>query len=226
MINKRIFIFVLVSLSVFSFAQDRAGEYTLLKEQITKEREVLSVLYSTTGVDKDSVISLAQKFLFKKIVNDIFPAWYNTEWSFNGMTRLPGTGSIVCGYFVTTVLVDAGFLVPRVKWAQLPSEKMILKLNSEVKRFRGSTVEKIIEYIRTAGEGLYIVGLDIHVGFIVNDGSEISFVHSNYYRPEIGVMREKLTGKNPLADSKYRVIGRILHKDMVVKWLQGKAWEN
>ncbi|HPI36320.1 MAG TPA: hypothetical protein PK397_00125 [Ignavibacteriaceae bacterium] len=185
---------------------------------IETKRTELASIYSSAN-NKDSLLSAAQEFLFDKIVNEIFPAWYNTKWDFNGTTTIPQKGKIACGYFVTTILEHAGFKLPRVKWAQLASEAIILKLNKDVKKFRNRPVKEVIDYISTSGKGLYIVGLDIHVGFIVNDGEEISFVHSNYYKPEIGVMKESLEGNNPLADSKYRVIGKILHKTMVEKWI-------
>lgn len=184
----------------------------------------LSRSYFLDGSNKDSVITIAQGYLFEKIVDKIFPSWYNTKWSFNGTTTVPKKGSIACGYFVTTVLEDAGFKIPRVKWARLPSETMILKLNRNVKRFRQSSVDEAAAYIYSSGKGIYIIGLDVHVGFIVNDGVDIMFVHSNYYKPEVGVMKESLEGNNPLADSKYRVIGKILHKEMIEKWLKGQIW--
>lgn len=198
--------------------------YNEIITNIETRRIELASIYSFTN-NKDSLISVAQEFLFDKIVNEIFPAWYNTKWDFNGTTTIPQKGKIACGYFVTTVLEHAGFKLPRVKWAQLASEAIILKLNKDVKKFRNRPVKEVIDYISNSGKGLYIVGLDIHVGFIVNDGEEISFVHSNYYKPEIGVMKESLEGKNPLADSKYRVIGKILHQTMVEKWLPGKSLE-
>lgn len=194
--------------------------YENLKIEIESKRLDFLKLY-TSSENKDSILLLSEEFIFDIITNDIFNYWYNTKWDFNGTTTTPQKGSIACGYFVTTVLEHAGFKLPRVKWAQLDSETMILKLNSNVKRFSKRPVQEVINYIESSGKGLYLVGLDIHVGFIVNDGNEISFVHSNYYKPEIGVMKESLIGKNPLADSRYRVVGKILHKTMIEKWLLG-----
>jgi hypothetical protein len=77
----------------------------------------------------------------------------------------------------------------------------------------------VVSYIRTKGEGLYIVGLDCHVGYIYYRNGKMSFVHANYYRPKIGVMSELLIGYNPLNDSKYRVIGKIFDKEMVRNWI-------
>lgn len=42
------------------------------------------------------------------IIDSLMPCWYGTPWDFNGCTTEPGKGSIACGYFVSTVLRDAG----------------------------------------------------------------------------------------------------------------------
>lgn len=66
---------------------------------------------------------------------------------------------------------------------------------------------------------MYVVGLDNHTGFIFNDGEKTRFVHSNYYKADIGVMEQELDSNNPLKDSKYRVIGKILDDKMMEKWV-------
>jgi hypothetical protein len=71
---------------------------------------------------------------------------------------------------------------------------------------------------------LYIAGLDSHVGYIYKSGRKLRFVHSNYYYPEIGVMSEPLEGVNPLNDSEYRVIGKLLSAEMVKNWITGKEY--
>lgn len=81
-------------------------------------------------------------------------------------------------------------------------------------------MEKIAEYLQNSGDGTYIVGLDTHVGFVTVEGEEMRFVHSSYYGPERKVVSETITGKNPLADSKYRVFGKIFSDEMLIKWLK------
>lgn len=74
------------------------------------------------------------------------------------------------------------------------------------------------------GDGLYLVGLDCHVGFIIVKDETIKFVHSNYYQPEIGVMSEGIISENPLNDSRYRVIGKLLSDKMMIKWINETAY--
>lgn len=197
-------------------------DYSELKQEAKDKKAYFLSEYKASGKNQyrqDSVLQEAQKYLFEAS-DKFFKAWYNTPWTFHGHSQTPKEGSIACGYFVTTTLQDMGFNIPRVKWAQQASEYMIKKVTSDIKRFYNKPMKDIVDYIETKGEGLYIVGLDRHIGYIYYINGKMSFVHANYYRPKIGVMSEPLIGRNPLNDSKYRVIGKILDKEMVRNWIQ------
>lgn len=167
----------------------------------------------------------AADYLRKKITHDFFDKWYGTEWDFNGTTRTPRKGKIACGYFITTVLLDAGFKIPRVKWAQQASEYYITRMTSDVKRFSNKTPEYMKGYFQDQPDGLFVAGLDNHVGFVCKSGNKVTFTHASYYDPEVGVKTEELDGDNPFAKSAYRVVGRILNKEMIRKWILGESWE-
>ena len=74
------------------------------------------------------------------------------------------------------------------------------------------------------GEGLYIVGLDYHVGFISVESSGIYFVHSSYQQPQ-AVIREIASESRILNDSKYRVIGKLNDKKFLTGWLSKENFE-
>jgi hypothetical protein len=192
--------------------------YPELKASILQHRAEYNAAYATS-TRKDTVITTARAYLLGAI-DAQFEHWKGTPWDFNGITRTPGEGSIACGYFVTTVLQDAGFDLPRYKWAQLAAEPMIRKVSPAGKAFSEVPVATVEAWLRQQGDGLYAVGLDNHVGFIrVKDGRAL-FVHSNYYQREIGVMAEPLNGRNPLAYSRYRYIGELLDDEMIQRWLE------
>jgi hypothetical protein len=174
---------------------------------------------------QDSLVKATQVYLLDVIHQSVFTRWYNTPWEFYGMTQKPQQGTIACGYFVTTVLQDAGFNVPRIKWAQLPSESMIKKLNPTLTRFSNKSIDDFEAYFTNKPDGLYIVGLDVHVGFVSKYKGKLQFIHSSYYQPSIGVLAEPLKGHNPLNDSKYRVLAEILHPDMIQHWITGQKYE-
>jgi hypothetical protein len=196
--------------------------YADLKKETLKKRNYFYEQYKK-NMDKDSVLIEAQKYLLAK-AGQFFISWYNTPWTFHGHTENPKEGSIACGYFVTTTLRDMGFNIPRVRWAQQASEYVIKKLSSDISHFSQKPMKNITDFIKGKGEGLYIVGLDQHVGYIYYINEKMSFVHANYYQPDIGVMSEPLIGRNPLNDSKYRVIGKLFDKEMVRNWILNKKY--
>ena len=189
-------------------------------KSIETERQKLFAEYQTS-TDKKAVLEKARQVFVSSIDEKIFPDWYGTDWDFYGTTQIPRTGKIACGYFVTTVLRDAGVRVQRVSLAQQASEKIVKSLTTEpyIKRFRNVPIENFVRDIKTFGAGLYVVGLDNHVGFILNDGAEVYFVHSSYIEPS-EVIREKASTSPILSSSKYRVIGNISGDEkLIVKWL-------
>lgn len=180
--------------------------------------------FENDSLHRRTTLNAARAHLLTTLTQDLLPAWYGTPWDFYGTTREPKNGKIACGYFVTTVLQDAGFRIPRIKWAQLAAEPMILKVAPGAKRYRETPVNGILTWLRQRGDGLYAVGLDNHVGFITVSDNVVRFVHSNYYQREIGVMAEPLEGNNSFAHSHYRVIGKLLDDNMMTAWLQGTVY--
>jgi len=202
-------------------------DYTTTLQEIEMVREKVRTSYNVANTsEKDSIIVETRAYIFKILVKDIFPLWYGTPWDFNGHTKTPGKGKIACGYFVTTTLQDIGFNIPRYKWAQSASEVFIKKLaKQQVKRFTNKPLRTIEDFLLDSGDGLYLVGLDDHTGFISVDNNKIRFIHASYYQPEIGVMAEALDSENPLKYSKYRIIGKLLSDTMVHNWIKGIRYE-
>lgn len=192
---------------------------TRLKSVETKRLE-LAAEYRQSA-NKKAVLEKANKVLVSAIYNEIFPAWYGTDWDFYGTTEIPREGKIACGYFVTTVLRDAGVKVQRVSLAQQASENIIKSLTTApfIKRFHNANIENFVADVKNQGEGLYVVGLDVHVGFILHDGGEVWFIHSSYGEPS-EVVKEKALESVILTSSKYRVLGKIsADNQFILKWL-------
>lgn len=206
--------------------KDKLPTYDELKVIVEKQRSVFQEEYEKADEStRIKITEQAEDYLLEVITDEFFVYWEGTEWDFNGTTRTPGKGKIACGYFITTVLSDAGFKIPRTKWAQQASEYYITRMTSEVKRFSNATPEEMKDYFLENPDGLYVAGLDNHVGFVYKSGKQVTFTHASYYDPKVGVQTEKLIGDNPFAKSAYRVVGRILTKEMIRKWILGESWE-
>jgi len=240
---KKVYILIIIlgAFSLFlsiAFAQENSkgpsqvsndeSDYSRLKASVSERRLEFKDRYlrAGSGSDRKRLIREAQEFLFNVLTEKVFPAWIGTKWSFNGTTRTPGEGSIACGTFVVYTLQDVGFKIPS-KMARQPSENIIKNLigKDKIKRFWNSaSIEKVNRWIIESGEGIYIVGMDIHAGFIVNKNNNIYFIHSSYYAPPLSVVSQDLTEKSPLTDSRYRVLGKILDEEMVEKWIRGDSF--
>ena len=188
-------------------------------------RQHQAALASGDTEEQAKILETARSTVFEAIVTEIFPAWTGTPWDFNGVSQTPGEGKIACGYFVTTTLRDAGFNLPRTKLAQQASQTIINSLTGResISISAGKPISEIENHIRRSGVGLYIVGLDSHVGFVVYDGSTLTFVHSSYFTPPRAVVAEPINSDNPLKRSNYRVVGKILDDTLIRKWLRNEA---
>jgi hypothetical protein len=162
-----------------------------------------------------------EKLFVSATTETIVPNWIGTAWDFNGTTETPQKGTIACGYFVTTVLRDAGLPIARIKLAQCASEQMVTSLIQPkyIQRFSNVTMDHFIHAVQQQGFGLYIVGLDNHVGFIYNDGAEIYFIHSTFVGTR-NVQKEKAVTSRVLQQSKYKVLGKLSGDEKVLdRWI-------
>jgi hypothetical protein len=203
-----------------------AQDYKDLLVKLEAERVTLASRYqqAASSSQQADVLAQARTFVTRSMYAEIFPAWYDTPWDFYGTTEVPQQGKIACGYFVSTVLRDVGWQVQRARLAQQASENIILSLTAEphVKRFRRVAISDFVTAVKKWGPGIYVVGLDIHTGFIVNTGGEVYFIHSSYVEPYT-VVREKASESKILTASNYRVLGKITADDLLMeKWLLRK----
>ena len=194
--------------------------------EIEKKRLELFREYEAVSTEaKKIVIDKAKTYIFKSLTEDVFPSWYDTPWGFYGTSRIPGEGEIACGYFVVTTLLDAGFKLNYSEMADQPSTNIIknLSTSSNIKSYRNKDIEFIKKEISEWGEGLYMVGLDFHVGFIVYNKDEMRFVHSSYYYQK--VISENIDTNIDLIYSSYRIIGKLLDDKMMKKWVMGETFK-
>lgn len=196
--------------------------YVAQLSTIKIQKDKLSAEYKQAKTkEKIIVINKARKFLVEQISNHIFPYWYGTKWSFSGTTQTPQNGKIACGYFVTTTLDAIGFPVNRSKLACMASEEMIKNLTQKkyIYHISNTTIDTFQTKIKKLGQGLYIVGLDKHTGFILYDKKGINFIHSGGKYP-CHVRKETITESSTLINSKYKVVGKISEDDaFIIEWL-------
>ena len=147
--------------------------------------------------------------------------WLGTPYDFNGTANAPGKGKIACGYFVATVLKDAGINVDRYQLAKQPSENILrsflpknacsLTVNQEYTDFATS--------LSRAEAGVYVVGLDTHVAFAVVRNGTFRVIHASGSRPWC-VVDENASGAGVVRKSKWRLLGNMTaNQDFLNDWL-------
>jgi hypothetical protein len=153
------------------------------------------------------------------LIDNIFPAWYGTEWDYNGYSNVPQKGIIACGYFVSTTLKHIGFNLNRYKLAQQYSSAIVKSLCDNIQYVRNNDTEKLFNYINSKPNQLYVVGLDNHVGFISKEEDGVYFIHSSYLEP-VAVIKEKAETSEALIGSNLFVLGHLSGNTTVIKsWL-------
>lgn len=152
--------------------------------------------------------------------------WLGTRWGMGlPQTSTPGAGKINCGMFVGTVLEDAGFVVDVNKLQRQPSELIIDSFvgGARKKRFSNASMNRFLAGVKAMGAGLFIIGLDNHVGFLVQSKDALRFVHASYVTGV--VVDEPAATAVPIVTSKYRVVGKILSPANLDAWLRGARIE-
>lgn len=200
-------------------------DYPAAKQRLEAQRATLARKLETArgAKEKTAALAAARAELLAEYDASLFPAWYGTKWDFNGTSQSPGEGLIACGYFVTTLLRDAGFGVQRVKLAQQSAENIVKSLVPAEKtlRFRELENAEVVKRIREAqGEGLYVIGMDYHVAYLRLTASEAKLCHSAYLEPAHVVCEDAATAGGMV--SRYHVAGPLFSDAQLVAWAHGE----
>ena len=209
-------------------AKDRqlavAKRYDELRRRFLKVRERLRRL------PREEALAKVEQMLPYALAGVAFPPWLGTTWDFYGATDTPARGEIACGYFIAATLYAVGFNV-RISTiregerhfylAGLAAAKVVEKVADpdSIKRFYNRPLSELEAEVRRQGEGVFVLGLDNHVAYIVyQDGTGIWLWHS---KPMHAVALERPKDARFVTQSRLRVIGK-LGRHAAEVWLDGK----
>jgi hypothetical protein len=166
-----------------------AAEYEAILTQIGEKRAAFATRYRAAAeADRPALRDEAARYLLATIVDQLFPRWLGTPWglgknSTSTRPHLPGM-TVGCSYFVTSILENAGLrLDDRYAFAQAPALRIQASLApaaGAIHRFTSIAPARLADEIAALGDGLYLIGLDRHVGFVVVRDSTVRFVHASY----------------------------------------------
>lgn len=199
-------------------APDSSLSYQESKQAVRRVREELAAYGLEASTD--SVFT-------DLLVNQIFPYWYGTAWSFEGHTSQPGKGEIACGYFVSTTLLHLGLQLNRYRLAQqLPiheAKSLAIDTSLVLTLALGSTNENIEKLYSLTQEGIYFIGFDAsHVGFLLNKAKKIYLIHSNYLDAR-GVLIERIEESEVFASyERFHLVPISGNPVLLSRWLRGE----
>lgn len=200
-------------------------KYNRLKQEVKHHHDSLKTSYKQfSKARKSEIINHSQAYLQQTLSQKIFPYWYGTRWNYHGTSNNPRKGKIACGYFVTTTLKHAGFNLNRHKLAQQAASIIIKRLckPGSITTIGQNETERLIEYLRKQPDGLYILGLDTHVGFIEKYQNKLDFIHASYSTQK-SVARERAINSRIISNSSIYMIGNLLdNKRLIRQWLLGQ----
>jgi hypothetical protein len=201
--------------------------YNATVQSVSSSRHsfVRSLLHARNSSCRDSVYDRMRLYIRDEVVDSLAPYWYGTPWDYYGASQVPGSGYIACGYFVSTILQHAGFNVERVRLAQQASEWVVRTLTTSryIRQFCDVPLRDFCDSVGRMGEGLYVVGLDYHVGLLAVKDGEVYFIHSTNMPPACAKI-EVASQSNVLDWTSCRIVGRITADDELLrKWATGQA---
>lgn len=164
----------------------------------------------------------------RSAVEEIGSRWIGTRWSFQGTAQRPHEPrGIACGYFVATILEAAGLrLESRVRFGQATARAIQLALvpsPAAHHRFFSIPGLELERRIRALGDGLYVIGLDVHVGFVVVRDGAVRLLHASYTGARV-VVDEPLGTAVAIENSRkagYFVTALTADDALAQVWMQG-----
>ena len=203
--------------------QPDPGKYATLKEDLERWRKDLAVRHAKAkGAAERAVVEADARIILERALPAMMRCWLGTKYDFNGTAAGPGEGTIACGYFVATVLKDAGFRVDRYKLAQQPSENILRTfLPKQACRLTvGQGYQAFAADVAARDPGVYLVGLDTHVAFLVVRDGGFRFIHSSGSKPR-GVVDQGAGEAGALRRSSWRMLGNLTRDSLVIRrWLK------
>jgi hypothetical protein len=200
---------------------DPEGYATLVAEATHWRTNLAARHAAANSVEERSAVETDARRFLEFVMPDMMRCWLGTPWDFHGTASQPGEEKIACGYFVSTVLRDVGFRVDRFRLAQQPSENILRSFlpKDECVLCVGLPYEAFANDLQAAKPGIYIVGLDTHVGFVVVANGGFRFIHSSGSRPWC-VVDQSRDAAEVLRDSRWRMLGNLTaNPDVIRSWL-------
>jgi hypothetical protein len=202
-----------------------AERYEVLVSELERWRGDLKAAHAKARTaEEKAAVEHDARVILELVMPEMMQCWLGTPYDFNGTAEKPGGGKVACGYYVSTVIRDAGFRVNRYKLAQQPSENIMRTFlkGDGCKLKVGEDYDRYVDWVEDQEPGVYLIGMDTHVGFIVNRADGMHFFHSSGWKKR-GVVEEPRKKAGALRHSNWRMLGGLTTDTGVIRtWLAGE----
>jgi len=203
-----------------ALAETGEATYAELKSNILERRLVLAKQWKGNTMGARAMEELSEELTAS--IRELAGHWIGSSWG-RGLPQsgTPGEGKINCGTFVGTLLRDVGFQVDVKKLQRLPSQGIIRSFvhGARITKLVGVPMPTFLAAVKDMGPGLFIIGLDQHVGLLLQTDTELRYFHSSI---ETGkVAHENAADAWTITSSRYRVVGKILSNKNLRDWIRG-----
>jgi len=194
--------------------------YQTYKDRCLQTRKYWLKQYNNApSSNKKAVLDSAGQAFGSLLMTDGIAFWLGTPWTFEGHTNNPDTGTVACGYLISTLLRHSGIKINRYKLAQLAATDGARTLLGGQISPPLLKYDEVLQQIETLKDGLYKIGLNNHVGFLYISEQKPYFVHSNFINNE-GVVFEHLQCSSAFNSSTVFQIVPISKNNFLIKnWL-------
>lgn len=200
-----------------------AREYKLLQERTHYKRLEYEQRWYAEPERQRTILVHAQRYLEHILSDSIFYYWYGTAYDFNGTTQQPKQGKIACGYFVTTTLHQLGFSLPRVELAQQPASIILQTLCARQSIKVYNSLVALKKHMDAQQQGIYLIGLDTHVGFLWKTDRDLYMVHASQSGNN-QVSKERWNQSTVLSRSSAFYVGDLLgNPSLIETWVKGNT---
>jgi len=199
-------------------------QYANLRARVLEAQQTFTLNYPAAddATGRAEQRAVAKEYLLHVLADSVFSCWYETKWDYSGTTETPGEGSIACGYFVSTTLKHCGFELDRYTLAQQPASNIIRTLcdPATLKRIGHNNIAALEQHLQAEANGLYILGLDNHVGFVLKNDEGLWMIHSTSSVTPARVVKEKLTASRIVLKSQNYYVANLLdHAQLLDQWI-------
>lgn len=211
-----------------------AAAYRASLARIERQRRALArELRAAAGdAERAAIRRRARRIALAALDREVFPAWMGTPWGMgpDSLATEPHQPHhrVGCSAFVVAALEDIGLrFARRTEFVRAPAlyiQQSLAPASRDLHRYSNIAPDLFAEKVRSLGDGLYLIGLRNHIGFIRVAGGRAEMIHA-------GASGSKTVQREPLAIAPSVIASRpsgyfvtpVLADDRLVDyWLLGR----